>query len=270
MKNTIRTLIAATFALSLIACEESDYYDDTPPEPPKNLFVKTGDSKTEISWDYNREKDVSGYNIYYSGSYDGKYELIGSSETNFYVDRDAVNGEKYFYAVTAYDFSGNESELSYDYAYGIARPEGFNQTVFDYLKFPESSGYSFAKYTMVPFDGVDADFFFENFNGEYFLNVWYDSDIQDMGVTNSIYDISFAPADGWISMKEGENVKYVRAVVGHTYVIWTLDNHFAKIRISQITEQRIVFDWAYQLLDGERQLKRAITERSGKLTLIKR
>ena len=91
-----------------------------------------------------------------------------------------------------------------------------------------------------------------------------------MGVTNSIYDISFAPADGWISMKEGENVKYVKAIVGHTYVIWTLDNHFAKIRISQITEQRIVFDWAYQLLDGERQLKRAITERSGKLTLIKR
>jgi uncharacterized protein YxeA len=270
MKNIINSLLAAVFALSLIACQESDYYDDTPPDPPKNLFVKAGDSKTEISWDRNRESDVSGYNIYYSDSYDGKYELIGSSETNYYVDRDAVNGEKYFYAVTAYDFSGNESELSYDYAYGVARPEGFNQIVFDYLNFPETAGYSFAKNKIVPFDGIDADFFFENYNGEYFLNVWYDSDIQDLGYTNSIYDISMAPSDGWVPMKEGENVKYVNAIVGHTYVIWTLDNHFAKIRISQITEQRIVFDWAYQLLEGERQLKRVYQERPANLSVQKK
>ncbi len=49
------------------------------------------------------------------------------------------------------------------------------------------------------------------------------------------------------------------AIVGHTYVFWTWDNHFAKIRISSITPDRMVFDWAYQLVEGEIMLKRSGT-----------
>lgn len=270
MTNKLKLNLILVIIFGLTACSEIEYYDDTPPEAPTNLIVKAGDNFNELSWNYNRDKDVSGYNIYYSDSYDGKYELIGSTTENFFIDRDAVNGEKYFYAVTAYDFSGNESALSYDYVYGVARPEGFNQIVYNYLNFPEKSGYSFAKRKIVPFDDNDADFFFENFNGEYFLNVWYDTDIQDLGATNSIYEITMAPIDGWVLLNEGENVKYLKAEIGHTYVIWTLDNHFAKIRISQITEQRIVFDWAYQLLEGERQLKRAASPPRENLAVKKR
>jgi hypothetical protein len=40
-------------------------------------------------------------------------------------------------------------------------------------------------------------------------------------------------------------------------VFWTWDNHFAKIRISSITNERMVFDWAYQLVEGETMLKRS-------------
>ncbi|MCK7520206.1 MAG: hypothetical protein MZV64_22195 [Ignavibacteriales bacterium] len=47
---------------------------------------------------------------------------------------EAVNGDKYYYAVAAYDYNGNESELSYDVIYSTARPEGFNQAIFDYQK----------------------------------------------------------------------------------------------------------------------------------------
>ena len=32
-------------------------------------------------------------------------------------------------AVAAYDFNGNESELSYDVIYSTPRPEGFNQPI---------------------------------------------------------------------------------------------------------------------------------------------
>lgn len=270
MKNIIKVSSIFAILFGFVACSESDYYDDTPPAAPTNLIVKAGDNFNELFWDYNRESDVSGYNIYYSDSYDGKYELIGNTTDNYYIDRDAINGEKYFYAITAFDYNGNESELSYDYAYGVARPEGFNQIVYDYQKFPETSGYSFAKKKIVPFDGADADFFFENFQGEYFLNVWYDTDIQDLGATNSIYEVNLAPTDGWVPLEEGENVKYVHAEIGHTYIIWTIDNHFAKIRISQITEQRIVFDWAYQMLEGERQLKRAVATPRENLTVQKR
>jgi hypothetical protein len=44
-------------------------------------------------------------------------------------------------------------------------------------------------------------------------------------------------------------------MIGHTYVIWTWDNHYAKVRIKAISNERLVFDWAYQLLEGEQQLK---------------
>ena len=39
--------------------------------------------------------------------------------------------------------------------------------------------------------------FFENYNGTFYLNVWDDSDIQDMGSTQDIWDISYAP-NGWM------------------------------------------------------------------------
>jgi hypothetical protein len=58
--------------------------------------------------------------------------------------------------------------------------------------------------------------------------VWKDSDIQDMGNTTDIYDISYAPLNGYVQINEGENIKYTEAVVGHTYVIWTWDNHLQK------------------------------------------
>ena len=94
------------------------------------------------------------------------------------------------------------------------------------------------------YDSLDVDFFFENYQGTFYLDVWDDTDIQDMGPTNDIYDIPFAPTSGWSTTKDAI------ATVGHTYVIWTWDNHFAKIRISNITNDRVVFDWAYQLVEG--------------------
>jgi hypothetical protein len=70
-----------------------------------------------------------------------------------------------------------------------------------------------------------------------------------MGPTVDIYDIEIAPVSGW------STVKFVEAILGHTYVIWTWDNHFAKVRISSMTDERVVFDWAYQLVEGEPLLK---------------
>ncbi|MGE5497630.1 MAG: hypothetical protein ACM3Q2_06160, partial [Syntrophothermus sp.] len=87
------------------------------------------------------------------------------------------------------------------------------------------------------------------YNGTFYLNVWDDSDIQAMGKTQDIYDIPTAPSRGWSPTKD------TLAVIGHTYVIWTWDNHFAKIRITNITSERITFDWAYQEVKGNKDLK---------------
>lgn len=257
----LNTLLKSLFLLLILVaaagCEETWEYDSTPPAPPSGIITVTGDSRVDLSWNHNRESDLAGYNVYYNYSYEGEYTLIGSTSQNYFIDDGAVNGETYYYAVAAYDYNGNESELSYDVAYDTPRPEGFNQTVFDYLNFPATSGYRFKDYLVVPYDeaGDGADFFFENFSGTFYLNVWSDTDIQDMGATTDIYDVDFAPLSGYVPLIEGDNVKYTQAIIGHTYVIWTWDNHFAKIRIKQITNERMVFDWAYQTVEGEVELK---------------
>lgn len=259
MKNLKKYLAGILMFSSLFffGCEEDLTYnhDTTPPSPPTNVRVYNGDNLVDIVWNYNSEGDVAGYNVYYNYSYQGQYTLIGSTQNNFFTDGDAINGETYYYAVSAYDYNGNESELSYDVVYATPRPEGYNQAVFDYLAYPSTSGYSFGDYLVVPYNDDNSDFFFENYNGTFYLNVWDDTDIQDMGTTTDIYDVAEAPVSGWVPLQQGENVKYVQAQVGHTYVIWTWDNHFAKIRVSRITDQRMVFDWVYQTVEGNPMLK---------------
>lgn len=259
LKRISVMLFAGFLALSILGgCSDEDYnyYDNTPPAPPVNIWTVTGDNRVDIGWDHNTEPDVAGYNVYFNYTYEGEYTLIGTTTDNYFVDFEAENGVTYYYGIAAYDYDGNESELSYDVIYDTPRPEGFNQSVFDFNYYPATSGYDFSDYLVGPYNDDYSDFFFENDNGVFYLNVWDDTDIQDMGSTNDIYDISFAPTTGWVPLFEGDNVKYTEAIIGNTYVIWTWDNHFAKIRISNITDERMVFDWAYQTADDNQELKR--------------
>lgn len=261
MKKKLLILGSILLSLTFTGCDNiNNYIDTTPPAPPRNIKSVTGDNAVYLSWDENRESDLAGYNIYYSYSYNGKYSLIGSSRYANFTDYGAKNGVTYYYAVTAYDYDGNESDLSSDVVYDTPRPEGYNQAIFDFNKSPNNSGYDFSNYLVLPYNDKNTDIFFEKYNGKYYLDVWDDSDIQDMGPTNDIYDISFAPQTGWAPQNPNENFKYEEAIVGHTYVIWTWDNHFAKVRIKNIVGDRMVFDWAYQLVEGNRELKRAIKD----------
>jgi hypothetical protein len=237
----------------LMSCGINDPYhhdnDNQPPAPPTGIIVYNGDNVAEIAWNPNREGDIAGYYIYYSNSYDGKYTYIGSSTDDYFVDRDAANGNKYYYAVTAYDYSGNESDLSYDAAYSAPRPEGFGEAIFDTLYNPNYSGFSFTNYDVVPYYDASTDFFVDYENGNYYLDVYDDTEIKDMGSTQDIYEIPYAPQSGW-SPSGSEIVR-----TGHTYVIWTYDNHYAKVRVSNISGTRVVFDWSFQLIKGEPLLK---------------
>ncbi len=256
MKNLIKSFAAILVIVYLTGCEvnEPEYIvDNVPPVAPTGIKVYVGNDRIDLTWLDNRDPDLAGYNIYFSYSYNGTYENIGSSAYNYFIDEGAVNGSKYYYAVTAYDYNGNESDLSKDVIYATARPEGFNQAIFDFRRFPNNSGFSFVLESVVAYNDTQyVDFFFENYQGTFYLDVYDDTDIQDMGPTNDIYDIPFAPTSGWSTTKDAI------AIVGHTYVIWTWNNHFAKIRISNITNERVVFDWAYQLVEGERQLKSSV------------
>ncbi len=255
MKPAVSILILASLALA--GCMKNAIYpDSTPPAAPTGLSTSTGDNFIELFWTANREGDVAGYNIFVSATYDGRYELIGSSRTPYFKDDGAANGNVYYYAVTAFDYDGNESTLSKDVAYDIPRPEGYNVTVSEFHVAPLNGGYDFSGYAVVPYDDPYADFYFENYNGTLYLDVRSDTDIEDMGPTKSILDIANAPSGGWSSSHD--------AVVrpGHTYVIWTWDDHYAKVRVTNASSSRVIFDWVYQLRPSTPLLKHGGAERA--------
>ena len=252
-------------SMALISCDEDLFYiqDNIPPSVPTNIITDTGDEMVIIEWSKVFSNDLAGYAVYYSDSYDGKYNLLGTTKDVRFVDYGANNGITYYYAVASYDYDGNESDLSYDVAYDTPRPEGFDQSVYELWQYPNISGYDFSSYSVTNYASNGADFFFELDNGIFYINVWADTDIQNMGSTNSIYEISYAPTDGWVGLIPGDNVKYIEAIKGNTYIIWTHDNHFAKIRVSNIFSDHLEFDWAYQTAAGNVELKtnRGMSER---------
>lgn len=253
MKHMYATILILPLLFITMACDddcERIVYDDlNAPFPPAGIISISLDNAVELKWIENPEPDLAGYNVYVSSRYDGKYELIGSSRTASFVDRGAANGSTYYYAVTAYDHSGNESELSTDVVYDTPRPEGRNVTLRNRLVDPMLAGYDFSRYSILHYDTDETDLFFEiTQDGVPYLVVWDDSDIQDMGYTENLDEITAAPLSGWNPTGDA------LAVRGHTYVIRTFDNHFAKVRIVDVNSSGVRFDWAYQLVAGNREL----------------
>ena len=270
--KSLYKLVVMLVSLSLISCEGDflSFEDNTPPTVPTNIVTDTGDDLVIIDWSPVLTSDLAGYAVYYSDQYDGQYNLLGTTSKTSFIDDGAANGITNYYAVASYDYNGNESDLSYDVAYDTPRPEGFDQKIYDFRNFPNIAGYDFSKYKIDKYNSENSDFFFENDGGIFYLNVWSDSDIQNMGRTNNIYDVSYAPVDGWIELLPDDNVKYAKAIRGNTYVIWTFDNHFAKVRILEIYDDHVEFDWAYQTASGNIELKtnRGLGERTTQREVI--
>ena len=86
----------------------------------QNVMITVTDvSQVTVSWGANAETDLAGYNVYYgtsSGNYDS-YVDVGNN-TNHTLSS-LVRGVSYYIAVTAYDFSGNESTFSSEVAYYV-------------------------------------------------------------------------------------------------------------------------------------------------------
>jgi hypothetical protein len=247
--KTIKVLLMLGFIL-FTGCKDNIFIvDTTPPEAPRGLYTYPGDNYVEVHWIANSERDVAGYHVYVSTSLHGTYEYIGTARGNAFVDNGVTNGTTYYYTLTAFDDNGNESQPSSDIAYDTPRPEGYGIRLINVGNNPDKAGYDFSTYTTGPYDDQYTDIYFEYYNGEYYMNVWKDSDIQDMGYTNSLYTIENAPDGGWSPTKD------VRLIEGHSYVVWTWDNHYAKFRVVQLSPSSMMFDWTYQLQEGNSRLK---------------
>jgi hypothetical protein len=220
--------------------------------PPVNVKVIPGDFSVEVQWNHHWNRRIVGYRVYRSRHYDGRYTYLGSTRSNYFVDHTANNGNLYYYAVSGYDSRGNETDLSVEAAFTIPRPEGYDVLMQDFRIQPDRSGFEFSTVTLGPYDDDYTDIFYEFDGGFHYMNVWDDTDIIDMGYTHSIKDIRYAPTSGWSPTKD------VLLRPGHTYVVWTFDNHFAKFRVYELGHRYVVIDWAYQTLQGEPMLKRDV------------
>lgn len=72
-----------------------------------------------LAWDPNGESDLAGYRTYYgteSGNYTYNVE-VGKNESVTIAGLDL--GKKYYFAVTAYDQDGNESDFSSEISFQV-------------------------------------------------------------------------------------------------------------------------------------------------------
>ncbi len=86
--------------------------DTTPPEKARELQTQGGDKAVSLKWGKSPAPDLAGYRIYRSQTPLSGFQEVGTSEFTEWRDERAVNGQKYFYQLTAYDRAGNESEKS--------------------------------------------------------------------------------------------------------------------------------------------------------------
>jgi hypothetical protein len=79
--------------------------------PPPAVVV----GSVTLAWQANREQDLAGYKIYV-GTSSGSYSYAGSpfmsGTSSTYTLSHLPKGQTYFFAVSAFDTSGNESGLS--------------------------------------------------------------------------------------------------------------------------------------------------------------
>ncbi|WP_158223976.1 MULTISPECIES: fibronectin type III domain-containing protein [unclassified Cohnella] len=101
--------------------------DTVAPEAPAGLVAVAGTHEVGLSWTANEEPDLGGYKIYQSVDQGNTWsETADAGNTTSYTVTGLTNGDAYWFAVSAYDLSGNESDRS-DYA--EATPNAAEDTV---------------------------------------------------------------------------------------------------------------------------------------------
>lgn len=117
MRGKITLLFFLTFLL-LIGCERKIDSPTSPdenffiPPTPKEVILKVGDRRIDLSWSIDDTTGVGGYKIYRADSSGVSPTLYDSTLINQYADRSVSNGREYFYQLSAVDKKGFEGYRS--------------------------------------------------------------------------------------------------------------------------------------------------------------
>jgi hypothetical protein len=102
---------------------------------------------------------------------------------------------------------------------------------------------------IVPWDDNGADVFLERSGDALFLTASaMDTDVLPWGRVQSLDEVDIAPEHGWVPGGS------MMAAQSHAYLIWTWDNHFAKVLVTRMGSDNVSLDWAYQVDTGNPEL----------------
>ncbi|MFC2169881.1 hypothetical protein ACFLRM_04885 [Acidobacteriota bacterium] len=84
------------------------------PVSPSGLLTIAGEMVIALSWNSNQEEDLAGYKVWRRLEGEEEFVLLTPELTreNTYNDTEVDKNIKYYYAITALDMSGNESQKS--------------------------------------------------------------------------------------------------------------------------------------------------------------
>jgi hypothetical protein len=263
-KLALMAILMLPLAMIFVGCSD----DDNPvvlhtPLTPQGVYSVTGDHAVYLYFNGVYDQDVKEYVVYRSNEATTNYleidRIPAESNPNLdlliyeYVDSLLPNGTTFYYAVASVDFEGNVSDLSAENVYDTPRPQDF-ATLFPKEVDSTVAGLDFSWPHILNWNDARADVYLDQYQGITYINVEDNAtDIMDMGYTSDFKEISVAPTvaadSGWSALG------FYEIALGHTYVIWTRDDHFAKMRVAEIYPSGSVrFDWAYQTAVGNPEL----------------
>ena len=228
-----------------VGCDNDDdkvFGTNSRPFDVEGVYSVTGDDQVTIYWRENQEGDIDHYKIYRNNAPTGTFTLIGEDEQPPFVDTNVTNGQTYFYAVSAVDDRGQESEnLSFENVFDTPRPEGTNVTLTDASTTPATAGWDFSAFDRVSSGTAAADIYYDGSAGDL-IYAGTGVKIQDAGYV-ALVDVDFGPPadEGWSA--DG----IVEAIPGHSYIVLTANGHYAKFEVQSVGATSIVIDWAYQI-----------------------
>jgi hypothetical protein len=248
--------LALALALLLPGCgdeDDDDFGNGDRPNPPQNLASFTGDAEVILAWDppAGDDNDVNSFNVYAFIPERDDFEVIGITTSTAFLDNDVENGVTYRYRVTAVDGDGDESDFS-DETFDTPRPDAFNVLLSSVQADPARAGFDLTNATVVDASSPGSTFRFEEIAGEFQIVPANGAEVQDIGFVDQLGDVNFAPESGYFPEAR-------QAFVGDAYVFRIprgSERFFGVIRVSHIAPGVLVFDWAFQIDEGNRELLR--------------